>query len=364
MERRGSTRGGYGDLRRIPHDDAGTKMAYDQLRFGPRDPVSSSRPATQQQQQQHQQPAAASSPSSGQVKWRYDPMLHSWFEVKRPNTAAPESTSAQPGSIAAFLATTPRTRVPPGSARKAVRFDSSINMTKEFTVDDEPWPSQREWTGPTPKGTACPPKEGLQFNEQMSTQCDWQIFRSPKPPAFANPVEHITCKDALGKDISFLMAETPDNRMIAVNALYHTLAPMIEAERPLSKYSPRANKKTVAKAPPPKGRRNCSSEEFLGSMSHDFVPVNVRPGAQMPSTDGMTYAIWAPAVSSADGKGFSDHITQTGVQKLPTKKYGGSMHPGLYEEEVKIFQRPEDKGKLLKGNTDVLGMVANYQPRF
>lgn len=367
MERRGSSRGGYSDLRRIAHDgDAANRMAYDQLRFGPRDPVASQRRA----------PAAVATAAEerpgadkGEVRWRYDPMLQSWFEVLRPKTSEERhegSSPQQARSVAAFLATTPRAKTSSSSSpgRKAVRFDASIDVSKGAEVEEQAWPSQRQWTAPTPNGSADPPKEGLVFTDQMSTQCEWQSFRSPKPPAFPIPVQRIVVKDAIGRDVTFVMSETPTNSMIRVNALYNTLAPYIEAERPLSKYSPRARKKTEPKAPPLKGRRNCSSEEFLGSMSHDFVPVNVKPGAQQPSLDGMTYAIWAPAGTLPGGNGFSNHIMPTGVQMLPTKKYGGVMHPGLYEEEIKTFQRPEDRGRLLKANSDVLGMVANYQPRF
>mmetsp|Transcript_4519 Transcript_4519/g.10479 ORF Transcript_4519/g.10479 Transcript_4519/m.10479 type:complete len:197 (+) Transcript_4519:2-592(+) len=196
----------------------------------------------------------------------------------------------------------------------------------------------------------------------MDTQGDWEAFRSPKPPAFAEGGPDFTVvKDAIGREVSFLKTRTPENSMIAVNALYHTIAPFVEAERPLSGRSPRSKKKTQPKPPPAKGRRNCSSYEFLGSMSHDFVPVPDETG-QQPSLDGMTYSIWSPA-THLDGVNVK-HITSTEVQRLPTKKYGGGMHPGLYEEDVVPFARPTDRGRLLKANSDVLGMVANYHPRF
>jgi len=53
-------------------------------------------------------------------------------------------------------------------------------------------------------------------------------------------------------------------------------------------------KREASRAPPPKGRRNLNSVDFLGALSHDFCPIAGGEKAKQP-TD-YSYAVWNGAV--------------------------------------------------------------------
>jgi hypothetical protein len=108
-----------------------------------------------------------------------------------------------------------------------------------------------------------------------------------------------------------------DNSMVQVNALHFSTA-YTTTDRPLAKPSTAPTpamiqlKKDASRAPPPKGRRNLNSQEFLGALSHDFCPIaNSAADATQP-TD-YSYSVWR-------GNG-ENKIQPTVIQSLPVKEY-------------------------------------------
>jgi hypothetical protein len=182
----------------------------------------------------------------------------------------------------------------------------------------------------------------------LSTHCTWQTFRSNKTTAFPRAPHEYILKDYSLRDVTHRVYDgLADNYTVQVQALHESTA-FTTTDRPLAKPTVPLSiemqrlKREASKAPPPKGRRNLNSQEFLGALSHDFCPISA--SGKIP-TD-YSYAIWA-------GNG-TTKIEPTVIQSLPVKEYGGKWHPSLYEEKVVKYAGPEDTRFLRYRNVDIL----------
>ena len=191
--------------------------------------------------------------------------------------------------------------------------------------------------------------------DPMSAEAPWEAFRSPKPRTFDYDPEAFSIPATDGRTVTqIVLDKRPDNAMVWKNAFGNTTA-FCDVARPLALNARKDSViPRVAIPPPPKGRRNLNSRDFVEALTHDFVPMP-RAG-QLPND--VTYSIWT-------GAGELGGRVKAGIAaSLPFKEYCGKVHPAFFEEAKWTFRPPVDLRKLRKADADIFGAVPDVNVRY